>query len=68
MVVAIRLPVRFPITLPVTVSIEAASAWMFDHCNTEEPKSYVESRSGTIVFARVVDHKIIPITITIKIP
>ena len=37
-IAAKRLPVRFPTTLPVTVSIAAASAWIFDHCNEEVPK------------------------------
>ena len=47
-VAAKRLPVTLPIKLPVTVSIAAASACIFDHCNEEEPKSYVEFKEGTI--------------------
>ena len=50
-IAAKRLPVRFPTTLPVTVSIAAASACIFDHCLVLEPKLYVESVSGSIVFA-----------------
>ena len=67
-VVATRLPVRFPDTLPVRVSIFAVSAWIATHCNEEVPKLYVESVSGTIPLAWVVDAKRLPVRFPATLP
>ena len=50
------------------VSICAASAWMSDHCNVLEPKSYVESKEGTIFLDSVLVAIRLPVTLPIKLP
>ena len=63
-----RLPVRFPITLPVVVPIVAASAKILCHLREADPKSYVESISGSISLDKVVDAKRLPVRFPITLP
>ena len=52
----------------MTVSIEAASAWIFNHCLLLEPKLYVESKEGSIPLDSVTVATRSPVRFPVTLP